>query len=76
MVDSTVSNSSDRVRPKPDDRAITKAAVKNLAVAIADGTIRPQRWELDALALICDHQQLPIEAARVRRWLTFRTSRR
>lgn len=75
MAEQTVASPIDLVRSiadRPDDRATTAAAVANLAVAIAHGTIRPQPGELDALALICDRQQLPIEAARVRRWLAWR----
>lgn len=44
-------------------------AVAQLALAIAAGELRPEPVELQALAAICDDMQLPIEAARVRRWM-------
>jgi len=44
-------------------------AVEQLAGAIDRGECQPLRIELHALAVACDEHQLPIEAARVRRWL-------
>lgn len=69
MLNPTVTKTRDPVSSVPDDRAVTAAAVLNLGVAIATGACTPQPIELEALALICDHHQLPMEAARVRTWL-------
>jgi hypothetical protein len=46
-----------------------KAAVDKLALAIAKGDVTPLPLELQALAEICETENLPIEAARVRRWM-------
>lgn len=54
----------------PDDRAMLRASVANLAEALSRGWVRPQLVKLEALALICQDKGLPVEAARVRRWLT------
>lgn len=43
--------------------------VAELGAAIASGEVTPEWMELQALALICDENKLPIEAARVRRWM-------
>lgn len=55
--------------PPADDRAMLRAAVKNLGEAIARGECTPQLVELEALALICEDKGLPVEAARVQRWI-------
>jgi hypothetical protein len=44
-------------------------AVAKLAVAIDRGDVTPELLELQALAVICAAQDLPDEAARIRRWL-------
>jgi hypothetical protein len=46
-----------------------KAAIAKLALAIANGEVTPLPLELQALAEICETENLPIEAARVRRWM-------
>lgn len=54
----------------PDDRAMLRAAVENLAEAVARGHIPvPPLAELEGLALICKDKGLPVEAARVRSWV-------
>ena len=52
-----------------DDRAMLRAAVASLAVALSRGEVTPQLGELEALARICQGKGLTVEAARVRRWL-------
>ena len=47
-----------------------REAVAKMADAMATGACTPSRVELEALALVCEDQFLPTEAARVRRWMT------
>lgn len=47
-----------------------RAAVLRLGDAIDMELVEPCLPELEALALLCEDHRLPIEAARVRRWLT------
>jgi len=44
-------------------------AVTGLGAAIASGEVTPTPGELEALAQICVDHFLPVEAARVRRWM-------
>ena len=46
-----------------------KASVGKLARAIANEEVTPTLVELAALAQICETENLPMEAARVRRWM-------
>ncbi len=43
--------------------------VTDLAAAIAQGDVTPEWMTLRALAIICDENHLPAEAARVRSWM-------
>ena len=43
--------------------------VTKLARAVDAGEAMPQPNELEALATVLEEQRLPIEAARVRRWI-------
>lgn len=52
-----------------DERTRMAEAVAKLAVAIDTGECRPEPLELEALAVLCDRQRLPADAARVRRWM-------
>ncbi len=53
----------------PSTRDHLRRCVADLAVLIADGEITPMYEELQALAEACERQQLPEDAARVRRWM-------
>lgn len=54
----------------PDRRARLKEAVAKMAHAIeSSDEVCPTHHELYALAELCDEHDLPIEAARVRRWM-------
>lgn len=53
----------------PTRRTRLSAAVAKMAHQIDTGAITTSVVELDALAQLCDAHQLPIEAARVRRWI-------
>lgn len=44
-------------------------AIAKMATAIANGDCTPSRVELEALVLLCQEQFLPVEAARVMRWM-------
>lgn len=55
--------------PLKSDPTRTQRMITELAAAIANGEVTPGPWELEALAVICDDEQLPAEAARVRRWM-------
>jgi len=55
--------------PPPFDRQRFVEMINKLGTAIANGECTPELGELEALVLICEDRQLPIEAARVRRWL-------
>ena len=50
-------------------RAELIEAIPKLAHAIETGEVEPDLQELQALAVLCDSQQLPDEAARIRRWI-------
>lgn len=50
-------------------RARLAEAVDKVALAIVAGTCVPDALELQILAELCDLFQLPLEAARIRRWL-------
>lgn len=50
-------------------RARLVAAVKHLAIDMAAGVTTWEPIELRALAAVCDEHKLPVEAARVRRWI-------
>jgi hypothetical protein len=50
-------------------RGDLRDAVGRMATAIAAGEIHMDRTELEALAQICEEHFLPVEAARVRRWI-------
>jgi hypothetical protein len=43
--------------------------VTKLARAHAAGDVTPEPWELEALAVVLKEYRLPVEAARVRRWI-------
>lgn len=45
-------------------------AIAKMAPAIAAGECTPTRVELEALVLLCNEHFLPVEAARVMRWMT------
>jgi hypothetical protein len=49
-------------------QARIREAVAALAIAIDQGDVDPTLEELQALTTLCDRQQLPDEAERVRRW--------
>jgi hypothetical protein len=51
------------------DRRRLQEAVAKLGEALATGEVKPSPGELQALAAVCDANRLPIEAARVRRWM-------
>ena len=55
--------------PRDTPFAKTRAIVAALADAIAAGDVEPSIAELRALAQLCDQRHLPLEAARIRRWL-------
>lgn len=58
------------VAPGHDRRRLElRDAVTRLAIAIAHGEVTPQPIELEALAQICAEHFLPVEAARIRRWI-------
>jgi hypothetical protein len=50
-------------------RGDLREAVGRMATAIAHGEIAPTPCELEALAQICAEHFLPVEAARIRRWI-------
>ena len=52
-----------------DRRQEVQALVVRTGEGIASGRLWPEIWVLDLLIVICDALDLPIEAARVRRWL-------
>lgn len=54
---------------EPATRETLRRCVAELALAIAAGDVTPLFEELQALAVACDEQGLPAEAARVRRWM-------
>jgi len=47
--------------------------VTKIARAIAAGEVVPAPGELEALAVVLDEHELPVEARRVRRWIVSRT---
>jgi hypothetical protein len=47
-----------------------RECIAKMATAIANGDCTPERVELEVLVLICQEHFLPVEAARVRRWMT------
>lgn len=47
-----------------------RECIAKMAEAIATGECHPLRVELEALIQICYDHFLPVEAARVRRWMT------
>jgi hypothetical protein len=52
-----------------DPRARLRRCVAELAVAIDAGECTPDPAELLIMAIVCDRQGLPDEAARLRRWV-------
>lgn len=44
-------------------------AIAKMAIAIAEGECTPTRDELNAVAALCTEYFLPVELARVRRWM-------
>jgi hypothetical protein len=52
-----------------EQRLRLRECVGKLAIAIANGECTPQLIELQALVEICEARELPIEAARIRRWI-------
>ncbi len=58
--------------PKVDRKRLAKC-IGELGDAIAKGECVPTALELKALAQVCDEHQLPMEAARVRRWMNAMT---
>jgi hypothetical protein len=46
-----------------------RECIAKMATAIASGDCTPERVELAALVQICQEHFLPVEAARVRRWM-------
>lgn len=64
----TVEASTHPTLTRAERRRRLADAVADLADAIVTGEVTPDLIELQALALICDEHQLPIDAARVRRW--------
>lgn len=46
-----------------------RSAITQFMAAIVAGEVTPIPAELEALAQLCDEQFLPVEAARVRRWI-------
>lgn len=46
-----------------------RTAIAKMATAIADGECTPTRVELEAVAALCTEYFLPVELARVRRWM-------
>jgi hypothetical protein len=52
-----------------DRRARLAEAIGKLALAIVADTCEPDIVELRILAQLCDEHQLPVEAARIRRWM-------
>lgn len=55
--------------PPTGNRQRLAEAVDKLARAMAAGEIATDEIQLRALVDICEANQLPIEAARVRRWI-------
>ncbi len=63
------------MRPGPpvitpsDRRAFFRKAIHQCLDEIVAGNVTPARLELDALAALCDELDLPLDAARIRRWI-------
>lgn len=53
-----------------DRRQRLREAIAKMATAIANGDCTPSRVELEAILVMCHEHFLPVEAARVLRWMT------
>jgi len=71
MSPATIANPQPAVSHVANTRrqALLRAAVAQLAPALACGAVRLAVDDLEALAALCAAHGLPAEAARVRRWM-------
>lgn len=69
MAEATATPESIARSRKAAGRERIAAAVAVLAQAIDRGDVTPVLEELEAAVAVCEEHDLPIEAARIRRWL-------